>query len=88
MVRVSIADPNVEVTGMDCIWHNMYDGSNVTAIRKWFALGVNAMLVRVAEHVQMGLCSIISISASKHSFVVVCACHKDREEFPEDAFWG
>lgn len=76
---------------MDFIIHNMYadptDAAFVT-FRKWFSDDADAMLARVASHVQQKLYSVISLQLSKHSCVVVCASEKALEEFPEDAFVG
>jgi hypothetical protein len=85
---VSIADPNVNVTGNDCIWHNMYADSDFRTLRKWFECDADEMLLKIAGHVRDGLYSLISLNASKHSFVVVCACSKNLEGLPEGWFEG
>ena len=86
MLEVSVADPSVSVTGIDAIWHNMNCRSDFTAIRKWFAMSVDELYLKVGEHVRQGLYSIISINASKHSFMVICATTKDKNEFSEDCW--
>jgi hypothetical protein len=53
-----------------------------TTFRKWSWEGLDAMMIQVARHVQMGLYQLISVSASKHSFVVVCVSNKKIEDFP------
>ena len=85
---VSIADPAVRVTGMDFIIHNMYADAGFVTFRKWFEDDADAMLARVASHVEKGLYSIISLQLSKHSCVVICASEKEVEDFPEDALLG
>jgi len=64
------------------------DSTSFTSFRKWFRLDVNEMFVKVAGHVEMGLYRIISVNASKHSFVVVCISDKKIEDFPEGALIG
>jgi len=66
--------------GIDCIWHNMYVHSDFITFRKQSSLSVDRVLLEVAKHVEDGLYSIISISASKHSFVVVCGTKKTMAE--------
>ena len=84
---VDIADPKVDVVGMDFILHNMYAEKDYT-IRKWFRDDADAMLQRVASHVQQKLYSIISIQLSKHSCVVVCASDVMAEDWPEGSLIG
>lgn len=87
---VNIADPSIQVTGMDCIWHNM-DTANANAfltIRKWINDDVDTIVLRVTRHVQMGLYTLVSLHVSRHSLVVMCNSSKALEEFPDDAFLG
>ena len=87
---MDLSDPNVRVVGMDCIWHNMSVTSDraFTNFRKWFQQDVDAMMTRVAGHVQTGLYSLVAVNASKHSFVVICISDLALEDFPDDAFEG
>jgi hypothetical protein len=88
--KVDISDPDIDVVGVDCIWHNM-DVTNPNAFvtfRKWITEDVDALVQRVAGHVQQGLYSLISMQVSKHSLVVICVCSKAIEDFPEGAFRG
>lgn len=87
---VNIADPSIQVVGMDCIWHNM-DTTNANAfvtLRKWINDDIDAIVLRVARHAQMGRYTLVSLQVSKHSLVVVCNSGKALEGFPEDAFRG
>ncbi|KAJ4856069.1 hypothetical protein T069G_09437 [Trichoderma breve] len=80
---ISIEDGVHTIHGVDCIWHNMYAESTFTTFR-WISPydGIDAMLIKVARNVEQGLYSIISMSASKHSLTVVCACEKNWEDLP------
>lgn len=81
---VFVSDPSIEVKGIDTIWHNMDARSDFSTIRKWFRLDINQLYLKVGDHVRQGLYEIIAINASKHSFVVICATSKKRDEFPDD----
>lgn len=61
----------------------MYSESDFISTRTWCAKDVNWVLLQVARHVEQGLYRIISISASKHSFVVVCASEKQCKDLSE-----
>ena len=90
-LAVDISDDSVEVIGMDFIIHNMYADPNDKAFvtfRKWFGDDADAMLKRVASHVEQNLYSIISLQLSKHSCVVVCSSEKALEDFPDGALSG
>lgn len=76
---MSVADPSVVVTGIDFIIHNMDCGSSLTTFRKWFSCDVNELYLKVGDHVRQGLYTIISINASKHSFMIICATSKNQE---------
>lgn len=45
---------------------------------------INALLLKVAKHVEAGLYFIISMNASPHFLTVVCGCQKMEKDFPED----
>ncbi|KAK4071444.1 uncharacterized protein Triagg1_6105 [Trichoderma aggressivum f. europaeum] len=80
---ISIEDGVHTIHGVDCIWHNMYSESTFTSFR-WIPAheNIDSMLLKVARNVEQGLYSIISLSASKHSLTVVCACEKNWEDLP------
>ncbi|KAL5085015.1 hypothetical protein Trisim1_011019 [Trichoderma cf. simile WF8] len=80
---ISIEDGVHTIHGVDCIWHNMYCESTFTTFR-WIPAHetIDSMLIKVARNVEQGLYSIISMSASKHSLTVVCACEKNWEDLP------
>ena len=76
---------------MDFIIHNMYSDPNNKAFvtfRKWFSDDADAMLKRVASHVEQRLYSIISLQLSKHSCVVICVSDKMLDDFPGDSLVG
>ncbi|RFU80035.1 hypothetical protein TARUN_2153 [Trichoderma arundinaceum] len=81
---IDIYDGVHKIRGVDCIWHNMYAESTFTTFR-WIPAheDVDSMLIKVARNVEQGLYSIISLSASKHSLTVVCACEKNWEDLPQ-----
>jgi hypothetical protein len=83
---VQLGDLGTTTVGLDCIWHNMYTGTNVTTVRKLSTASVDQMLIRVARHVEDGLYTIISLNMSKHSFVAVCAFNKNWEDMPDGWF--
>jgi hypothetical protein len=88
--EINIGDPTVQAVGMDCIWQNM-DTSNAdsfTTLRKWIDDDVDAVVMRIAGHVQNGLYRLVALQVSRHSLVVVCLCDKSLEEFPADALDG
>lgn len=80
---IDIYDGVHTIRGVDCIWHNMYAESTFTTFR-WIPTDedIDSMLIKVARNVEQGLYSIISLSASKHSLTVVCACEKNWEDLP------
>ena len=65
---------------MDVIYHNMHAGSDFTTIRGGGENSVEDVLLEVATHVKDGCYKIVSISASKHSFVVVCSTELSKAE--------
>lgn len=86
-MEVDLSDPSFKVTGIDCIWHNMYAPSNFKTLRKWFPdCDADTLLLFVADHVRQGLYSIVALSATKHMFVVTVACEKNSEDLPDDWF--
>lgn len=73
--KVDIGDPAYEVHGVDVIWHNMnVENENAfQTFRHWSQDSIDQLLIRVAGHLQAGHYSVISLNASKHSLVVICA---------------
>ena len=51
--------------------------------RKAFKDDLDAMLMRFANHVELGMYNLISVNASKYSFVVVCISNKQIKDFPK-----
>jgi hypothetical protein len=54
--------------------------------RKWAGEDVDTMFQIVAKQIKLGLYRLISVNASKHSFIVVCVSEKSLDEFPEEAW--
>lgn len=77
-----------EVVGVDAIWHNQYAGPepDFIAFRTQYQSDINAMILKVAEHVRQGFYTVISINATPHMLTVICACEKMQSEFPADFF--
>ncbi|KAB8542132.1 hypothetical protein FH972_025595 [Carpinus fangiana] len=76
-------------TGMDCIWINMRsDAGPENIYRKWLQYDVNYMLLRIASHVARDYYSLVSITASEHSFIVVCESDRKLDDFLDGAFEG
>lgn len=65
---------------MDVIFHNMNSASDFTTVRSGGEGSVDDILLEVATHVKDGCYKIVSISASKHSFVVVCSTELSKAE--------
>jgi hypothetical protein len=65
---------------MDIIYHNMHAGSDFITVRSGSEDPVEDVLLEVAKHVKEGCYKIVSISASKHSFVVVCSTELSKAE--------
>ncbi len=65
--------------GIDIIYHNMHAGSDFQTFRAAGKGPVEEVLLQVAQHVKNECYKIISINASKHSFVVVMTTELSRE---------
>lgn len=57
--------------------------SDFTTLRKWSQLSIDRLFVNVAVLVAGGSFSIISLQASKYSFVAIVKCEKGWEEVGE-----
>ena len=65
----------------------MYADAGFITFRKWFGDDADAMVKRVASHVEQGLYSLISLQISKHSCVVICATDKKLGDFPDGSLY-
>jgi pectin methylesterase-like acyl-CoA thioesterase len=74
------------VPNVDVIYHNMHAASDFRTIRAALNGTVEEELIRAANHVKNGCFKIVSISASKNSFVVVCSTPLSSEELMEKGF--
>lgn len=52
--------------------------------RKPFDCDINDMIANVTEHVEEGVYMDVSMNATAHMLVVVCACERLQAEFPEN----
>lgn len=66
----------------------MYADAGFITFRNWFKDDLDAMFLRVAKHVELGMYKLVSVSASKHSFVVVCISDKQIVDFPDGSWAG
>ena len=87
--HVQSIDDSYTIYGVDAIWHNMYCGndSDFITFRKPYDCTIDQMLLLVARQVEVGLYSIISMSASVHQMTVVCACEKMQNELFRSGTW-
>ena len=74
-------NPNVDI-----IYHNMHAGSDFMTSRMGSEGSVEEILLQVAKQVENGCYKIVSISASKHSFVIVFSTELSRAELRERGF--
>ncbi|KIN03015.1 hypothetical protein OIDMADRAFT_144122 [Oidiodendron maius Zn] len=73
--------PNVDI-----IYHNMHAASDFRTIREVGAGTVEEELVKAASYVKNGCFKIVSLSASKNSFVLVCSTPLSSKELNEKGF--
>ncbi|KAI9715765.1 MAG: hypothetical protein M1812_005764 [Candelaria pacifica] len=73
-------------SNVDIIYHNMHAGSDFRTFRAVSKDPVEAVLLQVARHVKDECYKIISISASKDSFVVVMTTDLSREKLAARGF--
>jgi hypothetical protein len=73
------------IQGVDVVWHNhdRDDDSDVTIFRQPCDKDVNWVFLMMARRVEQRLYWILNISASKHSFAIVCDLRKKWYEMPE-----
>lgn len=71
---------------IDIIYHNMHAASDFRTSRGASDSTVEEELIRAADYVKNGCFKIVSISASKHSFVVVCSTPLSSKELKEKGF--
>jgi hypothetical protein len=74
--------PNVDI-----IYHNMHAVSDFRTLRAAGDGTVEEELIKAANYVKNGCFKIVSISASKNSFVVVCSTPLSSEELKEKGFY-
>ena len=53
-------------------------------MRKHFDGNINQLLLQVAKHIEIGLYSVITMSASPHSLTVICGCEMMQKDMPGD----
>ncbi|UKZ83594.1 hypothetical protein TrVFT333_011403 [Trichoderma virens FT-333] len=74
------------IPNVDIIYHNMHAGSDFRTFRAASDGTVEEELIRAANYVKSGCFKIVSISASKNSFVVVCSTPLSSKELNEKGF--
>ena len=79
-------ESKIYVPNVDVIYHNMHAGSDFKTIRGGSEGPVEDILLEVARHVKEGCYKIVSISSSKHSFVVVCSTELSKAELWRKGF--
>lgn len=86
--HVQSLDESYEVFGVDAIWYNQYAGpkTDFIAFRKQYHCDINAMILKVAEHVRKGVYNIISMNGTPHLLTVICACGRFQGDFPGDVW--
>lgn len=82
---MDLSDSDVTVVGFILI--DLIKNCDHYTFRKWCD-DVDAMLSRIASHVNQGLYSVIGIRTSKHSCIGICKPDMNIECFPEEAFAG
>lgn len=77
-----------DIYGVDVIWHNIYAGPNSdwSTFRKQYESDIDQMVQLVGQHLAKGLYSLISMTATKHSLTVICACEKMKDEVLDELF--
>jgi hypothetical protein len=76
----------IYIPSVDIIYHNMCAGSDFTTVRMGSDGPVEDVLLEVARQVKDGCYKIVSIAASKHSFVVVCSTELSEAELWKKGF--
>ena len=86
--HVQSLDESYEVFGVDAIWHNQYAGpkTDFIAFRKQYNCDINAMILKVAEHIRKGVYTVISINGTPHMLTVICACERFQADFPGEVW--
>jgi hypothetical protein len=84
--HVQSIDDSYSIYGVDAIWHNQYRGPNsdFVGMRKQFDCDINQLLLQVSKHIESGLYTVITMSASPHSLTVVCGCERMEKDMPDD----
>jgi len=71
---------------IDIIYHNMHAASDFRTIRAAGEGTVEEELVKAASYIMSGCFKVVSISASKNSFVLVCSTALSSKELNEKGF--
>lgn len=79
--RTHYPNPNVDI-----IYHNMHAASDFRTLRAAGNGTVEEELIKAADYVKNGCFKIVSISASKNSFVVVCSTPLSSKELHAKGF--
>ncbi|KAH8129729.1 hypothetical protein ACSS6W_007539 [Trichoderma asperelloides] len=74
------------IPNVDIIYHNMHAASDFRTLRAAGDGTVEEELIKAANYVKNGCFKIVSISASKNSFVLVCSTPLSSKELEEKGF--
>lgn len=61
----------------------MYADTDFPTLRERSECNADEMLLKAADHDRAGLYNLVSLNASKRSFVVYCICEKNTDGLPE-----
>ena len=77
---IFVSDADVNIVGIDCIWHNMDTRSDFRVFRKWYFCDLGHLLVFIADRVRHKIFEPLSVNATKNMVVVTIACQKSGKE--------
>lgn len=77
---IEISDTDFNITGIDCIWHNMDSRSDFLRFRRWYGCEMGDLLVLIGDRVRRKAFTVISLTATKHMVVITIATPKSKKE--------
>jgi len=80
---ICISDTDIDIIGLDCIWHNMDCRSDFSVYRKWYYCEMGHLLVFIADRVRHKIFEVLSVNATKHMVVITMATQKSQKEMLE-----
>lgn len=73
---ICISDTDVDIVGIDCIWHNIDRRSDFLTYRKWYYCEMGNLLVFLADRIRHKIFDVVSVNATKHMVVITIATDK------------